>query len=637
MTAMRVGIGTGAFSIDELEHADSAALAAALVLRSGEMRWVESPWREVHLARNERRPYPPDIYRSFLSEAAAALAADPAAGDRDGGRAGGQRPACPDATLRRLCDALTGATLDDSYIAKLRDDLGLDEGDEGASAPSLAASGLRVAVIGAGMSGLHAATVLGQAGAEVFVLEKNAEVGGVWLENRYPDCGVDSHPFLYGWQQDMGGHWSRYDAKRAEILDYVRSHAEPLRQRIRFGTEVVQAAWNEARLQWDLSLRSARGDEALSVDVIVCAVGALNRPKRPEIPGLDTFAGEIFHTANWPGDAVVKGRRVGLIGNGSSGTQVGSWIARNAAHMIAFQRSPHWIKPRSPDDCGPVGAGHSRLLDELPYYAGWYRFLLYYWQGDREFDALARDEAWRGPGPNRRNAELREQLIAYIRSEVGGRQDLVDKLTPDYPPYTKRMVIDSGWYRALASDNVSVVTEPIVRADDSALITADGRRHALDVLVLATGFHGTRYFWPMRLRGRSGRYLDERCDRDDVRAYLGLALADFPNLFCLQGPNSSIGHGGSATFISECQMHYVLRCLERMVGGGHRTVEVAADAVDRYNVQLEAAMQRMVWTTAGVRSRYRNEAGRIVMNHPWSLQQFWSLTRTIDDAALRFR
>ena len=229
------------------------------------------------------------------------------------------------------------------------------------------------------------------------------------------------------------------------------------------------------------------------------------------------------------------------------------------------------------------------------------------------------------------NEETPQQLTEYICGQLGKRQDLIDKLVPRYPPYTKRLVVDNGWLKTLTRPNVSLVTEPITAADESGLITADGAHHPLDVLIYATGFHGTRFLWPTEVRGRDGRTPAEIAGQDDnIRAYLGLAMPGFPNFFSLFGPNSSIGHGGGATHIAQCQADYIGQCLEMMLEQGIKTVECKQGVCDAYNRKVDAGLQKMVWSEPGIASRYRNREGRIVSNHPWTLQEFWELTRNVD-------
>ena len=265
-----------------------------------------------------------------------------------------------------------------------------------------------------------------------------------------------------------------------------------------------------------------------------------------------------------------------MIGNGSSGVQLGRALAEQAAHLTAFQRTPHWIVPNKMAQ-ETISPDERRRLREFPYYALWHRFIMFWTGGDLNYPSLVIDRDWPGPGINAENARTRDRLIRYIAEETGGRQDLIEALTPDYPPYVKRMVWDNDWYRTLTRPNVELCTSGIVSADETGVITADGRHHDLDILVFATGFHGTRFLYPMEVRGRSGRTPAEVFGGDDeIRAYLGVAIPDFPNFFRISGPNSSVGHGGSSVFLSEMQAHYIQDCLRYLIERHVAAIQVAA-------------------------------------------------------------
>lgn len=613
------------FSPSDLEAADSGALAAALVQLTGDPRWLEEPYRSMHVARREGQGYCSDVHASFLEAAADALR-------RWDGNA--RLPSPSDGVLRDMLEAVVGEKMSDIAVHKARQDLGMISSVPSIDPASAAAADLHILIVGAGMAGLDLGMKLHAAGMNFTILEKNAAIGGVWFENTYPECGLDTHPFIYEWA-GRPFDWSRYDVKRDEMLEYVRHFVAQsgIIDRIRFGHEALKAAYSEKERRWLVNFRTAEGSGQISANVLITAVGALNRPKTPDLTGLQEFKGQAFHTARWPKDLDLTGSRVGLVGNGSSGTQIANWLAEHAASLTVFQRSPHWVTPRPAGESGPIPPAKRRILKELPHYAGWYRFIVFHRLGDREYSTLVMDPGWHGEGANSRNAEIRDMLISYIRSEIGERTDLLDKLIPSYPPYAKRLVVDNSWYRALARPDVKLVTENIEAATGSGIRTHDGVEHPLDVLVFATGFNSTRYFWPLEIVGRDGCSMNGASSTEDARAYLGTTMPGFPNFFCLHGPNSGVGHGGSSTFTEECQVRYVLGCIKRMVEDGIRVLECRAKVARDYNQKLDSALDQMVWAHPGVTSRYRNSAGRIIMNHPWKLHQFWEYTRVpnLDD------
>ncbi|MQA02225.1 MAG: SidA/IucD/PvdA family monooxygenase [Streptosporangiales bacterium] len=607
-----------------LSVADPRILAAATALVSGD--------REVLAAIDAYLDQPPGERRAYVL-----------ADDQDGlvARAatlfdehGWRRPATTRlsaAELRRVMQLVTAPRVGDDYLAKFRHDLGLDE-------PATVASDTRwdaridVVVIGAGLSGLAMATRLDELNADYTILEKHEDVGGVWFENTYPGCGLDTHPHVYTWSFAPKNDWPSYYVKRHEMLGYLKDYAtnRGLRERVRFGTEVQGAWYDEEQQRWHVhAVDSASGAaREYTVKVLITAVGTLNQPKPPDIPGLDAFAGEVFHTARWRHDVALEGKRIALIGNGSSGVQVAKALAE-LGEVTVFQRSPAWIKPRRVKAVDEqIAPELIWLLDELPYYGQLYRFALYWEYGDRMHPYLIKDPAWSGRGTNEASEQLRADLEKYIWEQTGGDAELAAKVTPQYPPYVKRMVIDNDWYKTLTKPNVTLVADRIVAADESGLRTADGGHHRADVIVVGTGFQAAKFLFPMEVRGRSGRTPGEIAgSSDDARAYLGITLPDFPNLFAIQGPNSSIGHGGGATFVGETQSHYVAEALKLMNAESIAEIECRQATCDAYNAELDKAMEQMVWTEEGVNSRYKNSTGRIVANHPWTLQQYWNMTR----------
>jgi 4-hydroxyacetophenone monooxygenase len=268
----------------------------------------------------------------------------------------------------------------------------------------------------------------------------------------------------------------------------------------------------------------------------------------------------------------------------------------------------------------------------VPLYQAWYRQRLAWTFNDRIHPTLQVDPDW--PHPERAlnavNDSHRRQFTDYIKAELGERQDLLDKVLPDYPPFGKRMLLDNGWYRTVARDNVTLVTERLVKVEGDRLTCSDGSTHQADVLILATGFKATAVLSSMRVIGRDGRALSEVWNGDDARAYLGTTVPGFPNMFTLLGPNVGLGHGGSIISNIENQMDYVMSALEQMFARGAAQIEVRQDVHDRYNAAVDAAHARMVWTHPGMDNWYRNSRGRVVAITPWRNDDFWRMTRRAD-------
>ncbi|QQQ64393.1 flavin-containing monooxygenase [Paenarthrobacter ureafaciens] len=605
---------------------EPAVLAAALAQLTGDLKWADDErlagLRRWSAGQQEQMDAEGEAY---LEEAGAEL-------ERliSSGFAGAKVISDP-AELLYIARAAIDERLDGSFVPKLEHHLNPELCQVKIDRDAVKRRNLKVTIIGAGMSGIGLAFTLADAGIEYEILDMSQDVGGIWFDNTYPECGVDTQAFQYAWDAEPNLNWTRFDVKRDEILQYIRDAASKrgVLDRIQFGVKAEKGTWDAGTSQWRLDVTRNGVPDVMTTDVLVVAVGSLNQPKIPEIPGSDTYQGETFHTARWRDDLALEGKRVAIIGSGSSGVQVTRSVAKLADELFVFVRSPHWMRPRRPTEIGEVTEGKRWLLRNLPNYLAWYRFYLDYVLGDREHRRMILEETPEGLKPSRENDAVREELTAYIRKELGDREDLITKVTPSYPPYSKRLVVDNGWYNTLTQPNVSLVTDKIAALDETGILTTDGAHYSVDVIGFATGFHGTRYFWPLELISAKGKRLAETFGSDDdLRAYLGTAMADYPNLFALQGPNTAIGHGGGATFMSEGQGRFIMTCLKTLVEQDKRSITIKPEVVDAYNRTIDERLDRMVWTEPGLTSRFRNSAGRVITNHPWTLLEFWERTRS---------
>ena len=269
------------------------------------------------------------------------------------------------------------------------------------------------------------------------------------------------------------------------------------------------------------------------------------------------------------------------------------------------------------------------LLRHVPYYAKWYRVVLFWNFADKAYPAMTRDPAWQDEdvSMNEVSDAVRSQLTAHIAAEIGDDPELLAKVTPDYPPFGKRILLDNHWFRTLKRQNVQLVTEPIREITGNALVTEDGASHEVDAIVYATGFHTNRYLYPMEIVGKKGVPLSEHWG-ENPRAYLGVTVPEFPNLFLLYGPNTNLAHGGSYIFQAECQVRYVLECLKMMIEDEKNSIECKQDVHDRYNETVDQMHAEMVWTHKRVKSWYQNAHGRVTSVSPWRLVDYGKLTRT---------
>jgi 4-hydroxyacetophenone monooxygenase len=485
-------------------------------------------------------------------------------------------------------------------------------------------------VIGAGFSGICAGYRLKELGIPFRIVEKLSDVGGVWLENDYPEAGVDTPNHFYSFSFAPNLDWTSNYSKRDEVWAYQRKVFDEvgLRPHAEFDTEVVSMHWNDAAHAWDVVTRRADGAErSRRYRAVVTAVGNLNRPKLAAIPGLDTFTGDAWHSAQWRHDVPLEDKEVAVVGTGASAMQFLRTVAKQAKKVTIFQRSPQWARPPQ-DYHGTVSTESRWLLENVPYYYPWYRFGLMWRFGDGLLPTVKRDPAWPHPerSMNYRNDRQRAQLTEYLLGELEGRPDLIEKCLPAYPPYGKRILIDNQWYKSLRRDNVELVTEAVDRIEGDTLVTSSGARHRADALVLATGFEVGKLLWPMDIRGRSGTPLKEVWGEDDPRAYLGLTVPDYPNLFVMSGPNTGLAHGGSVIFVAECQARYITAMLREMIEGGLAEVEVERSVHDAFNARVDAEHADLVWSHPGMNNWYRNRAGRVFIPMPFRLVDYWSMT-----------
>jgi 4-hydroxyacetophenone monooxygenase len=615
-----------------LAEADVVPLLPAVAELTGDMT----------LLRPEFRPDPARLLEPLAGltregEAAAReLAAAALARFRDGGCVAAPRPSPDD--QRRLLGFVVGDDALEDYTEMLLEEV---EPDEDLRAPGwrrdevAPGSELSVAIVGAGMSGLLMGHRLQQAGVAVTIFEKNEDVGGTWFENVYPGCRVDVPNHLYSYSFAQTSHWPGFYSTQDVLLDYFRTCAAELdlRRHIRFGTEVVSATFDEDRGQWQVDVTGPDGTGTSErFGALVSAVGQLNRPRLPDIEGRERFAGDAFHSAQWDTSVDLTGKRVAVIGTGASAEQLVPAIVDQVERLVLFQRTPPWIMP-SPNYMADIPPGLRWLLGRVPAYARWDR-LWWFWRTHEGFLPMAKvDPDYHGDSGavSAANEMVRGFFTAYLQM-LFPDPELFARVLPAYPPFAKRVLRDDGaWSGALTRPNLEIVDDPIAEITKGGVTTADGREHEVDVIVYATGFHASRFLTPMQVTGRGGRELHDHW-AGDARAFLGITVPDFPNFFMLYGPNTNIVANGSIIFFSECEVHYIMGCLRLLLERGARTLDCRPDSYDAYTDSIDAANRQMVWGHGDVRSWYRNDKGRVTQNWPFSMLEYWRLTRAPDPA-----
>jgi 4-hydroxyacetophenone monooxygenase len=609
-----------------LDVANIPTLLLCLAHLTGDDRWLEEPYRprrDEPLSDNDTGGLPDELQREIREAACKAILAY---------EAGELEPT--DIPVERLPEMLSVALLEEvppEHGDLLAEEMGLVSRDVAMPAPP---EGFRVIVIGAGMSGICMAVKLEAAGIDYIVLEKDADIGGTWLENVYPGCGVDTPSHFYSFSFAPNADWSRYFPKRDEVFAYFSKVADScgIRHRIRFGTEVIGADYDTATATWRVRARHADGEEfVLDTPVLVSAVGQVNRPSIPPIDGLDRFASPVMHTARWQPEVEIAGKRVAVIGTGASAMQVVPAIVDEAERVLVFQRTKQWGIPH-PNYHRQVPEGVRYLMDRVPLYARWYRLRTFWNFGDRLHDPLQIDPEWPhlDRSINAANEKHRIFLTKHIERELGDRADLLDSCVPDYPPYVKRPLLDNGWFRTVARPDVDLITEGVAAVRSDGVVTVSGVERKVDIIVLATGFKILQFLWPMEIRGASGMTLREHWGEDDARAYLGITVPDFPNFFMINGPNTFAGHGGSAIIATELEVRYVMLGIRRLIQAGLASLEVRADVFRDYNKELDEALSRMIWSHPKTSTYFRNDAGRIVVTSPWKYIDFWARTKRFE-------
>lgn len=456
-----------------------------------------------------------------------------------------------------------------------------------------------IAVIGTGFGGLAAVIELKKRGFDdIVVFEKADDVGGVWRENTYPGAACDVPSPFYSYSFERNPRWPHRFSRQPAILDYMRHVADKydVRRHVRFGTEVLGASLDSGSGKW---LVEVSAGESVVVDVLVSAVGQLSRPARPDIPGVDTFAGAAFHSAEWDHDVDLTGKRVAVIGTGASAIQFVPAIQPEVAHMTVFQRTPPYIIPRPDREFSGL---HHKVFEKAPVTQLVERGT---WYGVVEGLSFA----WVYSKPLA--AAVKARSKRHMRKQTQGKPGLFEKVWPTYQIGCKRILFSDDYLPALAQPNVDLTTERIDRITPYGVVTTDGQEHPADVIIWGTGFKATEFLAPMSVKGRDGRDLHDEW-RDGAHAYYGMTVPRFPNLFIMYGPNTNTG-GGSIIFFLEAQAKYLGDFVEHL-GSTGAPLDVRPEVEQEYDERIQAQLSNSVWSQCS--SWYRNANGRITTNWP---------------------
>ncbi|CAM3624793.1 flavin-containing monooxygenase [Smaragdicoccus niigatensis] len=473
-----------------------------------------------------------------------------------------------------------------------------------------------VAIIGTGFGGLGMAIQLKKAGiTDLTIFEKAADVGGVWRENDYPGAACDVPSHLYSFSFAPKSDWSRRFAPQAEIYQYLRDSADKydVRKHVRFQTEVRGSEFDERAGEWVIYLADGSTHRA---NVLITATGQLSRPAVPRIPGIDSFEGEIFHSATWNHDYELEGKKVAVIGTGASAIQFIPTVAEKSAHMKLFQRDAAYVIPKPDYDYSKSANALFKHVPGLLKLSRWATYAELEPRaaafGDLQF--LMKPFQWK----------FRSFLAQEIKDP-----ELRAKLTPKDPMGCKRILMSNDYYRALARPNVDVVTDGIVEIRPEGLVTADGTLHAVDAIVLGTGFAATDFLSPMQVTGLDGAGLNDVW-QEGAEAHLGMTVSGFPNFFMLYGPNTNLSHN-SIVFMLESQIAYVRQAIEKLAEENLKWLDVRPDVQSEFNTRIQRKLADSVWAQ-GCKSWYTHASGKNTQNWPGFTFSYRAATRVLDSS-----
>lgn len=490
-----------------------------------------------------------------------------------------------------------------------------------------------VVVIGSGVGGINAAINLEESGIPFTVLEKNSDVGGTWHDNRYPGCRVDIPSRAYSHTFGLHYPWSHWFAPQSENNGYLQWCVDTfdVRRNIRFDTEVTALTWDDPSATWTIAYKDADGQPGtLTANAVISAVGFLSRPKFPTIEGADTFSGPAFHTAWWDQDLDPKGKHFGVIGTGCSGMQLVPELERMGATVTVFQRRPSWVF-EVPIYREELPEGMRWLDRNLPLFRNFEKFRAIWAVGDHVSAApFFKDPDWSDPDSlSEVNSRARHASLSYLQRKLADRPDLLEASIPTSPAMASRPVIDNGWLDAITGPNVELVSEPIARIVPDGIETASGRTVDVDIIVYATGFETSKFLWPMDVTCRDNT-VNELWAKDGARAFLGISLPEFPNLFCIYGPNTNSNQGTLPTMGSELQTRYALQCIDELFRTGSSSIELTREAYDDYNRRLDDGLAKTIFSDPRLETYYINEFGRSSSQTCWSTLEYWDMTRRPD-------
>lgn len=534
----------------------------------------------------------------------------------------------PDRALfKQMAEFCIDAPISPDGLGMGREAAGFVVGEGGIEATKVPPDDFEVLIVGAGMMGIVAAVRLKQAGFRYKIIERNTGVGGTWFNNTYPNVAVDTPSVEYSISFAQNSSWSKYYPRGGEYREYLDGVARKYRifDEIDFETEFTGCRWDADALQWVVTTRRSGEEITYRARAVVMALGFLTRPSFPDVEGLDRFKGPVLHGGYWDDSVDLAGKRIVVVGTGASSAQISTGLADRASHLTVIQRQPNYMMP-DPRVMQNVDPNELWALENVPYVTQWSRLQWFSSMMTRTTTPAMIDPEFRARtgGVSPTNEAARQLSISYMEKKLAARPDLIEKVRPDFPFFSKRPILDCGYYDTLLRDDVDLVQGELKSCKEDAIILSDGTRIECDALVLATGYT-LEYFADFAITGR------DNVDLQDLwnpipQAYKGMEVPGFPNFFITAGPNSALA--SSHTVLAEQQVHYVVECLKRMVEDDLATMEVTQQACDAFNQMLQERMENTIWIQSGTaHGYYRHHTGKIVLAFPGPNVEYWKMLR----------
>jgi cation diffusion facilitator CzcD-associated flavoprotein CzcO len=545
-----------------------------------------------------------------------------------------------DATFRLLAETLTGIGVEARSVPFLREQGGFVSFAPTVPRTTTPPADFRVAIVGAGMTGINMAIAAKQAGFGFIGFEKNHGVGGVWYQNRYPGVGVDTPSKYYSFSYELNPNWTHAFPPGGQYREYLDHTARKygVLEGFHFGAEVIEIVWDEQQARWHVVYQQDGEQHSITANAVVTATGYLTAPQLPDVPGIETFTGTWFHSAEWDQDVDLSGKRVAVLGVGCTSVQIIDAIADQVCALTVFQRQPHWVVRGA--NKVELTESERWFLANVPTFAAWARLHTFMPLSDDNYPTFRYDPEWAAThelSVSERNHRALQGALAHLEASFSDRPDLLASMKPDYQMMGKRLVRDpGGYYAALTKDTTTLVTSGARQVVPEGIVDGDGVLHEFDVIVYATGF-SLAYLSDWTITGRNGEKLSEKW-RETPSAYNACLVPGFPNLFITSGPNATSGHGAAHTFTTEAQTHYIIECLQAIVEAGATQLEATPQALERWQAEVSELMIDSVWNRIRRATTYwRNAKGDVLIASPMKIEDYWGRLREPDlrDVVLR--